>query len=213
MTDHSRSRSSGNDDTVVPLLMGALAVATVGPAVLAAAKQWLMPRSAAVSLTIAEWWDRNWWLAAFWAVELVVLFVYLWWYNRRNRRRRVLLESVAAGLSRLFPEDWDPQRHLQVLRWRGHRPVRLRLMLSPRSPLADGRWRSSVVSTVRQLLGPIEPITWPAIPAGGVLAGRVRLPRLEIRVLTGPPPADDRPTDTPYDEFDEAGAHRADPPG
>ena len=71
MTDHPRSRSSGNDDTVVPLLMGALAVATVGPAVLTAARQWLMPRADAASLTLAEWWDRNWWLAAFWAVELV----------------------------------------------------------------------------------------------------------------------------------------------
>lgn len=193
MTDHSRRRSGENDDTVVPLLMGALAVATVGPAVLTAAKQWLMPRSGAMSLTIAEWWDRNWWLAAFWAVELVVLFVYLWWYNRRSRRRRAQLGLVTAGLSRVFPEDWDPQRHLHVLRWQGHRPVRLRLLLSPRSPIADGRWRSSLVSTARQMLGPIEPINWPAAPAGGVLAGRVRLPRLEISVLTGSPPADDHP--------------------
>ena len=97
MTDYSRRRSSGNDDSLVPLLMGALAVATVGPAVLTAAKQWLVPRSGAMSLTIAEWWDRNWWLAAFWAVELVVLFVYLWWYNRRNRRRRAQLASSDRG--------------------------------------------------------------------------------------------------------------------
>jgi hypothetical protein len=213
MTDHSRSRSNGNDDTVVPLLMGALAVATVGPAVLTAAKQWLMPRSGAVGLTFAEWWDRNWWLAAFWAVELVFLFIYLWWFNRRNRRRRVQLESVTAGLSRVFPEDWDPQRHLQVLRWQGHRPVRLRLLLSPRSPVADGRWRSSVVSTVRQVLGRTEPITWPVIPAGGVLAWGVRLPRLEIRVLTDPPPAHDRPIEGPYAEFDEADLLDADRPG
>ena len=141
MTDHPRSRSSGNDDTGVPLLMGALAVATVGPAVLAAAKQWLMPRSGAVGLTIAEWWDRNWWLAAFWALELVVLLLYLWWSSRRSRLRRAQLESVTAGLSRVLPSDWDPQRHLQVLRWQGFRPVRVRLLLTPRSPSADGRWR------------------------------------------------------------------------
>jgi hypothetical protein len=79
--------------------------------------------------------------------------------------------------------------------------------------MADGRWRRSVVSTVRQVVGPIEPITWPSTPTGGALAGRVRLPRLEIRVLTGPPLADDRRTDPPYDELDEAGAHRADRPG
>ncbi len=80
--------------------MGALAVATVGPAVLTAAKQWLMPRSNAAGLTIAEWWDRNWWLAAFWAVELVALLVYLWWFNRRNRLRRA---PAGVGDSRPVP--------------------------------------------------------------------------------------------------------------
>jgi hypothetical protein len=212
MTDHSRSRSSGNDDTVVPLLMGALAVATVGPAVLAAAKQWLTPRSAAVGLTIAEWWDRNWWLAAFWAVELVALLVYLWWFSRRRRLRRLQLESVTSGLSRVLPPDWDPQRHLQVLRWQGCRPVRLRLLLTPRSPIADGRWRHSVAATLDQVLGRIEPIRWPAAPPGSVLAWGVRLPRLEIRVRTAPPPAPDRPVDTAYPEFDEAGGSPAELP-
>src|SRR5918998_1726333 len=159
MTDHSRSRSTRNDDTVVPLLMGALAVATVGPAVLTAARQWLMPRSAAVGLTIAEWWDRNWWLAAFWAVELAVLFVYLWWFRRRSRFRRRQLEFVTSGLCRVLPSDWDPGRHLQVLRWQGYRPVRLRLLLTPRSPIADDRWRHSVTSTLHQVLGRIEPIS------------------------------------------------------
>jgi hypothetical protein len=213
MTDHSRSRSSGNDDTLVPLLMGALAVATVGPAVLTAAKQWLLPRSSAAGLTIAEWWDRNWWLVAFWAVELVALIAYLWWFNRRSRRRRIQLESVTAGLSRVFPEDWDPQRHLQVLRWQGHRPVRLRLLLSPRSPIADIRWRRSVVSTVRQVLGRTEPLTWPVAPAGGVLAWGIRLPRMEIRVVTGPQSADERPTDFPYPELDGASVRDAARPG
>jgi hypothetical protein len=68
MTDHSRSRSRRNDDTLVPLLMGALAVATVGPAVLSAAKLWLTPRSTAVGVTIAPWRDRNCWLATLWPV-------------------------------------------------------------------------------------------------------------------------------------------------
>src|SRR3712207_1760763 len=146
--------------------MGALAVATVGPAVLTAARQWLEPRSAAVGLTIAEWWDRNWWLAAFWAVELVVLFVYLWWIRRRSRLRRRQLESVTSGLSRVLPSDWDPRRHLQVLRWQGYRPVRLRLLLTPRSPIADNRWRHSVAATLEQVLGRIDPISWPAAPPG-----------------------------------------------
>jgi hypothetical protein len=212
MTDHTRGRSSGNDDTLVPLLMGALAVATVGPAVLTAAKQWLMPRSGAVGLTIAEWWDRNWWLAAFWAAELVALSVYLWWFSRRSRRRRVQLESVTAGLSRVFPEDWNPQQHLQVLRWQGYRPVRLRLLLTPRSPIADGRWRRSVVAALGQVLGRIEPLRWPASPAGGVLAWGLRLPRLEIRVLTGPTPSNNPPTAPPYSELDAAAARGADLP-
>jgi hypothetical protein len=212
MTDHSRSRSSRNDDTVVPLLMGALAVATVGPAVLTAARQWLTPRSAAVSLTIAEWWDRNWWLAAFWAVELVVLVLYLWWFSRRNRRRRLQLQSVTAGLSRVLPSDWDPGRHLQVLRWQGYRPVRLRLLLTPRSPIADHRWRHSVAVALNSVLGRIEPISWPVAPPGSVLAWGVRLPRLEIRVRTDSPPAADLPVDTPYSEFDEPGGRSAELP-
>jgi hypothetical protein len=212
MTDYSRGRSSGNDDTVVPLLMGALAVATVGPAVLTAAKQWLMPRSGAVGLTIAEWWDRNWWLAAFWAAELVALSVYLWWFSRRSRRRQVQLESVTAGLSRVFPEDWNPQQHLHVLRWQGYRPVRLRLLLTPRSPIADDRWRRSVVAALGQMLGRIEPLRWPATPAGSVLAWGLRLPRLEIRVLTGPTPSDNLPTAPLYSDLDAAAARGADLP-
>jgi hypothetical protein len=197
MTDHTQSRSSGTDDTVVPLLMGALAVATVGPAVLSAAKQWLTPPSGAVGLTIAEWWDRNWWLAAFWAVELVVLIIYLWWFRRRNRLRRFQLEWITAGLSRVLPPDWDPHRHLQVLRWQGYRPVRLRVLLTPRSPISDGRWRHSVAVALGHVLGRIEPLSWPVSPAGGVLAwGGVRLPRLEVRVVTGPLPADDLSADS-----------------
>jgi hypothetical protein len=213
MTDQKRSRSTGNDDSLVPLLMGALAVATVGPAVLTAAKQWLMPRSATVGLTIAEWWDRNWWLAAFWAVELVALFVYLWWFRRRTRLRRAQLESVTAGLSRVLPSDWDSQRHLQVLRWQYHRPVRLRLLLTPRSPITDHRWRRAVAAALDQVLGPVEPFSWPVAPGGGTIAWGVRLPRIEIRVRTGPPSADDLLTDSSYSELDEAGARGADQPG
>jgi hypothetical protein len=212
MTDQIRRRSVPNDDTLVPLLMGALAVATVGPAVLTAVRQWLMPRSDAVGLTIAEWWDRNWWLAAFWAVELLTLLVYLWWFNRRSRLRRAQLESVSAGLSRVLPADWDPQRHLQVLRWRGHRPVRLRLLLTPRSPIADSRWHRRVAEALRQVLGAIEPLSWPTAPAGDVIAWGLRLPRLEIRVRTGPA-VHDLPGDFPYSELDDAGVRAADRPG
>jgi hypothetical protein len=189
MTDQLRRRTSRNDDTLVPLLMGALAVVTVGPTVLTAVTQWLVPRSSAVGLTIVEWWDRNWWLVAFWAVELVALAIYLWWLNRRSRRRRVQLESVAAGLARVLPDDWDPQRHLRVLRWQGYRPVRLRVVLTPRSPITDDAWRRAVTLTAGQTLGRTEPIIWPTAPAGGVLPWGVRLPRLEIRVLTEPPRA------------------------
>ena len=211
MTDQSRGRRA-NDDTLVTLLMGALAVATVGPAVLTAAKQWLMPRSNAVSLTIAEWWDHNWWLAAFWAVELVALLSYLWWFNRRNRLRQAQMEAVAAGLSRVLPADWEPQRHLQVLRWQGYRPVRVRLLLTPRTPIADSRWRQLMIATLGQVLGRIEPLSWPTAPAGGVLGWGVRLPRLEIRVLTGLPATDEVPTDLTFSELDGPGAHGAYPP-
>jgi len=162
---------------------------------LTAVTQWLVPRSDAVGLTIVEWWNHNWWLVAFWTVELCALAIYLWWLNRRSRRRRIQLESVKAGLARVLPDDWDPQRHLRVLRWRGHRPVRLRVVLTPRSPIADDVWRRTIALTAGQTLGRTEPITWPTAPAGGVLPWSVRLPRLEIRVLTGPPPANSPSTD------------------
>jgi hypothetical protein len=212
MTDHRRRRSKGTDDNLVPLLMGALVVATVGPAVLSAAKRWLAPRSEAVGLTIAEWWNRNWWLAAFWAVELVGLLFYLWWTRRRDRRRQAQLESVTAGLSRVLPSDWDPRQHLRVLRWEGYRPVRLRLLLTPRTPITDRSWRPSFVSTLEQLLGRIEPLDWPAAPAGGVIAWGVRPPRLEIRVRTDPP-VEKSPVDSSDPELDEAGAPGVDRPG
>ena len=189
MTDRPRRRASRHDETLVPLLTGALVVVTVGPAVLTAVMQWLVPRSRAVGTTIVEWWDRNWWLAAFWAVELFALAIYLWWLNRRSRRRRIQLTSVTAGLARVLPDDWDPQRHLKVLRWQGYRPTRLRVALTPSSPIADDAWRQAVAVAAGQTLGRTEPITWPTTPAGGVLTWGLRLPRVEIRVLTGPPPA------------------------
>ena len=189
MTDQLRRRASRNDDTLVPLLMGALAVVTVGPAVLTAVMQRLVARLGPVGRTIAEWWSHNWWLVAFWAFELLALAIYLWWFNRRRRRRRVQLESVTAGLARVLPDDWDPQRHLRVLRWQGYRPVRLRVLLTPRSPIADDAWRRTFTSTVGQTLGRTEPFTWPTAPAGEVLPWGVRLPRLEIRVVTRPPRA------------------------
>ncbi len=205
MTDHSRRRSRRHDDTVVPLLMGALVVATVGPAALTAAKNWLLPRSAAVGLTFAEWWNRNWWLVAFWVLELLILIAYLWWLSRRNRLRQAQLESVTAGLARVLPSDWDPERHLKVQRWQGYRPVRLRLLLTPRSPIADRHWQHSVDRALDSVLGRIEPLSWPTTPPGRVIAWGVRLPRLDVRVQTGPRPTEDAAGDDNDTELDEIG--------
>ena len=189
MTDQLRSRASRNGDNLVPLLMGALVVVTVGPAAFTAVMQWLVSRSGAVRLPIAEWWDRNWWLVAFWAAELFALAIYLRWFNRRSRRRRVQLKSVTAVLARVLPDDWDPQRHLKVFRWQGYRSVRPRVVLTPSSPIASAAWRRAFAMAADQTLGRTEPITWPIAPAGGVLTWGVRLPRLKIRVLAGPPRA------------------------
>jgi hypothetical protein len=145
----------------------------------------------------------------FWAVELVALFVCLAWLRRRDRRRRIQLESVTAGLSRVLPADWDPQRHLRVLRWHGYRPVRLRLLLTPRSPIADGRWQRSVVTALGQLLGRIEPVSWPSARAGSAIPWGARLPSLEIRVRTGPAPVDDLTTNFRASDPDGAAARGA----
>ena len=200
MTDQPRSRARRRDDTVVPLLLGALAVTIAGPAIFATVTQWALPRWLAVRMTVGEWWARNWWLVAFWAFELLALAIYLWWFKRRSRRRRVQLDIVAASLARVLPGDWNPERHLKVTRWHGHHPVRLRVQLTPRSPLADYTWRRSVETALGHAVGPTEPLPWPSQrtvrgvvpPSGSALAWDIRRPRLDVRVLTGPPPAVER---------------------
>ena len=185
MTDHLRGRGR-RDDSLVPLLTVLVVVAAFGPAAYTAVAQWLVPRLSAggdaVSLSLAEWWDRNWWLAAFWILELAVLFAYLGWSRRRRRRRDRQMDSVVSGLARALPADWDPSRDLRVLRWNGHHPVRLRLQLTPRSPLDDPGWRRSLADTAGKVLGPLEPIDWPQPSRGGVFDWGVRRPRIELKV-------------------------------
>jgi hypothetical protein len=171
---------------LIPLLTVLVVVAAFGPAAYTATTQWLVPRLSAggdaVSLSLAEWWGRNWWLAVFWVLELAVLFTFLAWSRRRHRRRDRQMDSVVTGLTRTLPADWEPSRDLRVLRWNGHRPVRLRLQLTPRSPLEDPSWRRSVAEAARTVLGPLEPIDWPRPPRNGVFDWGVRPPRIELRV-------------------------------
>ena len=67
--------------------------------------QWLLPRLTAgrdaVSLSLGEWWDRNWWLVLFWVLELTLLFGFLAWSRRRRSRRTRQMESVVTGLTRV----------------------------------------------------------------------------------------------------------------
>jgi hypothetical protein len=191
MTDQPRRRAGWRDDTVVPLLMGALAVTIAGPAALGAVRQWAQPRWGAVQLGVTGWWTRNSWLVGFWALEILALAVYLWWFKRRSSRRRVHVNFVTATLARVLPADWDPDRHFKVLRWQGSRPVRLRVLLTPRSPLADYTWRRSVETALNHAVGPTEPIPWPAQASGGAL----RRSSLDVRVLTGPPRVTERRPD------------------
>jgi hypothetical protein len=225
MTDQPRRRAAWRDDTVVPLLMGALAVTIAGPAALGAVKQWAQPHWGAVQLGVTGWWTRNSWLVGFWALEILALAVYLWWFKRRGSRRRVQVKFVTATLARVLPADWDSDRHFKVLRWQGSRPVRLRVLLTPRSPLADYTWRRSVETALNHAVGPTEPIPWPAQasggtdwrkrklppklrrsklqrrvsgvvpPSGSALAWDLRRPRLDVRVLTGPPRVTERRPD------------------
>ena len=172
MTDHFRSRTR-RDDSLVPLLTVLVVIAAAGPAVVhGCVTQWLVPRLTAgrdtVSLSLGEWLERNWWLALFWVLELAVLFTFLAWSRRRRTRRTRQLDSVVTGLARVLPADWEPNRDLRVLRWNGHRPVRLRLQLTPRSALDDASWRRSVAEAARRVLGPLEPIAWPQPPRNGV---------------------------------------------
>jgi len=191
MADQLKGRTRRNDDTLVPLITGLVVLAAVGPALFTALTQWLVPRLSAsgdaVSMSLAEWWDRNWWLAIFWVIELAVLFTFLAWSRRRRRRRDRQMDSVVAGLARALPPEWEPTRDLRVLRWNGHRPVRLRIQLTPRSPLDDPGWRRSVADSARKVLGPLEPIDWPRPSRNGIYDWGVRPPRIELRVASRAP--------------------------
>ena len=201
MTDDHRSRSR-RDDSLVPLLTVLVVLAAFGPAVYTAAAQWLVPRLTsgrdAVSMGVGEWLDQNWWLVAFWVLELLVLFTFLAWSRRRRSRRSRQLDSVVAGLARVLPDDWEPERDLRVLRWSGHRPVRVRLQLTPRSSLEDPGWRRSVAEAASKVLGPLEPIAWPQPPRSGAFDWGVRPPRVELRVDPTPLGGDrQRPAQVP----------------
>lgn len=193
MADQFRGRTRRSDDNLIPLVTGLVVLAAAGPALFAALTQWLVPRLSAggdaVSVSLAEWWDRNWWLAVFWVLELTVLFGFLTWSRRRRRHRSRQLDSVVAGLARALPADWEPTRDLRVLRWNGHRPVRLRLQLTPRSPLDDPGWRQLVADAAGRVLGPLERIDWPRPARHGVFDWGVRPPRIELRVATPDPAA------------------------
>lgn len=201
MADQLKGRTRRDDDTLVPLLTGLVVLAAAGPALFSAATQWLLPRLTAgtetVSLSLAEWWARNTWLIAFWVAEIAVLLVFLGWSRRRQRRRQRQLESVSAGLARALPADWNPQRSLRVLRWRGHHPVRVRLWFSPRSSLDDRAWRQSVVDAATRVLGRLEPVDWPAPPRTGPFDWGSRPPRIDLRVAAaGPAGAAGEPVDS-----------------
>jgi hypothetical protein len=196
MTDHARGRGR-RDDSLVPLLTVLVVIAAFGPAAFTAVTQWLVPRLTAgrdaVSLSLDEWLSRNWWLVAFWVLELVVLFAFLGWSRRRRQRRTRQLDSIITGLSRVLPADWDPNRQLRVLRWNGHRPVRVRLELTPRCALGDPGWRRSLAGAARTVLGPLEPINWPSPPRNGVFDWGGHPPRVELRVDVEPSRHDNAP--------------------
>lgn len=191
MADQLKGRTRRHDDSMVPLLTGVVVLAAVGPALLTAVTQWLTPRAtaggAAVAFTLGSWWERNWWLAVFWAVELMVLLVFLAWSRRRQRRRQRQLAYVAAELARVLPSDWDPQRHLRVLRWRGDRPDRLRVQLTPTTRSTAPQWRESFAAAVLEVFGRLEPIHWPEPPRGGVFDWRRRPPQVDLRVARTAP--------------------------
>ena len=188
MTDQLRGRAR-RDDSLVPLLTVLVVVAAFGPAAYAAARQWLVPRldagRDAVSVSFADWWGQNWWLVVFWVLELSALLGFLAWSRRRQRRRSRQMDSVVAGLAQAMPADFEPRRDVRVLRWNGHRPVRLRIQLTPRSPMDDPVWRGSLAEAAGKVLGRLEPIAWPRPPRSGVFDWAVRPPRVELRVATG----------------------------
>ena len=214
MADHYRGRTRRSDDNLIPLITGLVVLAAVGPALFTAATQWLIPRLSAgrdaVSLSFGEWWEQNWWLVIFWVLELAVLFAFLAWSRRRRLRRSRQMDAVVTGLARVMPADWEPDRDIRVLKWAGHRPVRLRVQLTPRSALDDPSWRSSVAEAARMVLGPLEPISWPQPPRSGVFDWAVRPPRVELRVVNGP--AAEQPREPLHSSENRTQQRLSDPP-
>ena len=107
MADQYRGRTRRNDDSMIPLLTVLVVIAAAGPALYAALTQWLLPRLTAgrdaVSLSLGEWWDRNWWLVLFWVLELTLLVAFLTWSTGGARGVRGRWSRWSPGLPASCP--------------------------------------------------------------------------------------------------------------
>ncbi|MDN5803888.1 MAG: hypothetical protein L0H26_04755, partial [Microlunatus sp.] len=149
----------------------------------AAVSRWLMPRLAsssnAAARAVADWWAANMWVVLVCAGSLVMLVVWRVWVRRQSRRRQRQWTALAEGLAPRMGRDWDPAKNLRVRRWRGLRPVRVRVAVTASPKVMDREWRLAVSATARDLIGRIGPIRWPAQPPGLVVWRKP--PWVEIR--------------------------------
>lgn len=208
---------SGDDTPPFVIMFWCVLGAAALTAIYKALTKWLSPKikslepntppeKNSLSELVAGWWESNWWLVIGWIIAIIGLLIYRSWVRSRARVRHQNHQLVAGAIAPLMPNDWTGQRHLQIRRWRGTRPAKLQLRVSPKTLLTDTEWRIAVTGALKDTLGRIEPITWPK--AHDRLArSEKRWPQINITAITPPSFWDrllKRQTPKPADESAQA---------
>lgn len=174
------------------LAAGVLFVVLVGPPLLRQLGVWDdLRRAGAESLraegvtppTTAQLMTvRN--LAVAVVVLLVVVLVVRGVSQAQARRwgpvRESQMQDLRRRLGQLMPPTFDPAS-VKVEEWRGDIPLQVWLV-APRAVSAESaEWRLATANLFRQVMGPIQPIRWPADTVSGARRRRVSVTALSTR--------------------------------
>lgn len=116
------------------------------------------------------------------AIVAAVAAGMLWGWRRLRDRRRYLVAQYAAAVKPAMPSGFDPADDLRVTRWRGVRPRRITVDLSPACPDNDPAWRTQLVDLVRKRTGEQLAARW---PGSGGLRSLVRERRRVVLAAAG----------------------------
>jgi hypothetical protein len=78
------------------------------------------------------------------------------------RIRGAARQRLAKSLGRVLPEDWDPNKHLRVRRWRRlFTPRKVTVYLTPACADRHPDFRTAVTRALTEQLTSVKPIRWP----------------------------------------------------